>query len=335
MNSHDFQHRFFQHLKSLLPSYKSLVDEISDLLEISTDSAYRRIRGEKVINLDEIKKISQHFRISLDQLLNLQTDAIVFHGKLNDYSDNRFGAWLEDVHKQLELVYSHKHKHIYFLMKDIPPFYHFYFKELTSFKFFFWMKSILHYENLKGQSFDSRINRFDEFNDLLRKILYLYNRIPSTEIWNEESINTTITQIDLYHKMGLMSNPEDVRLLYSQMLELVNHLEKQAETGKKFVPNKPIEPDHESYRLFVNEFIMGDNTFMAEIDNIRITYLNHSVMYFIGSTDSRFNDAMFNSLDNLMKKSTMISSVGEKDRSQFFNKLKAKIQAKMSLLIPA
>jgi len=39
MENNPFQHRFFQHLKTLLPAYKSLVDEISDILEISTDSA--------------------------------------------------------------------------------------------------------------------------------------------------------------------------------------------------------------------------------------------------------------------------------------------------------
>ncbi|OYX15131.1 MAG: hypothetical protein B7Z16_13695, partial [Algoriphagus sp. 32-45-6] len=62
------------------------------------------------------------------------------------------------------------------------------------------------------------------------------------------------------------------------------------------------------------------------------TYLNHSVLYFVGSTDQRFNEGMFKNLDNLMKKSTLISGTGEKDRKQFFNRLRKKVQAKIAVL---
>ncbi len=330
MENNPFQHRFFQHLKTLLPAYKSLVDEISDILEISTDSAYRRIRGEKMINLEEIKKISLHFKISLDQLMNLNSDALLFHGKLNDQSENRFKSWLEDMLNQLEMVNKHQHKHIYFLLKDIPPFYHFFFKELAYFKFFFWMKSILHYERYKNESFDSKIHHFEEYDEIISKILRFYNKIPTTEIWNLESINTTLRQIDSYHEMGILVNPSDSQLIFKQLLDMVDHLEKQAELGKKFNPILGPEPDSAPYQLLVNEFILGDNTFMAELDDIKITYLNHSVLYFIGSMDLRLNRAMFDCLENLMKKSSMISTVGEKERIRFFKKLRSKIHSSMA-----
>ncbi|MBD3629712.1 helix-turn-helix domain-containing protein [Cyclobacterium sp.] len=329
MESNHFQVQFFQHLKSMLPPYKSLVNEIADLLDISIDSTYRRIRGQKMINMEEIKRISQHFQISLDQLMNLNSQTILFHGNLNDQSENRFKSWLEDILRQLELVNQHHHKHIYFLLKDIPPFYHFYFKELAYFKFFFWMKSILYYDNFKHQSFDAKVHRFEEYDELIRKILKLYNKIPTTEIWNLESINTTLRQIDLYQEMGYISHTEDCYLIYQQLLEMIDHIEKQAEIGRKFNPAIGLEHDNASYELLVNEFVLGDNTFMAELDDIKITYLNHSVLYFIGSMDPKLNSAMFESLNNLIKKSTMISTVGEKERIRFFKKLKLKIQTGM------
>jgi|GEM_PF-5310014 len=76
------QKLFFQHIKSLVPPHMSLVDEVADLLEISNDSAYRRIRSEKPIDLEEIQKLCGHFKISMDQLLNLQSDAFIFLGNL-------------------------------------------------------------------------------------------------------------------------------------------------------------------------------------------------------------------------------------------------------------
>ena len=46
----NLQSRFFQELKSIIPPYSSLVDEIAELLQVSMDSAYRRIRGEKLLD---------------------------------------------------------------------------------------------------------------------------------------------------------------------------------------------------------------------------------------------------------------------------------------------
>ncbi|UOQ69020.1 helix-turn-helix domain-containing protein [Hymenobacter volaticus] len=45
MNPATTQSLFFQHLKSHVPAHKALVEEVADLLGISTDSAYRRIRA--------------------------------------------------------------------------------------------------------------------------------------------------------------------------------------------------------------------------------------------------------------------------------------------------
>lgn len=333
MGTSEIQVQFFQHIKNLLPPYKSLVDEISDLLEISNDSAYRRIRGEKFIDLEEIKIISQHFHISLDQVFNLDSNAIVFHGKLNSFTKDSFEDWLTDALKQLQLIYSQKSKHIYYLVKDMPPFYQFYYPELASFKYFFWMKSILNLENLRHEKFSIDNPMLQPLKEIGLKCIQLYNMIPTTEIWNEEGINVTIKQIFMYYEMGIVKSADEARLLYGQLKELVNHLEKMAESGKKFDIGKQPTENSAEYNMFVNEMVIGDNTFLAQLDNFRITYLNHSVMYFIGSMDPKFNDALFFNLDNLMKKSTLISSVGEKERLQFFNRLRRKIDEKINLLV--
>src|SRR5436190_24357611 len=74
MESIQLQQFFFQHIKSKLPPHLSFVDEVAEHLNISTDSAYRRIRGEKPISLEEVQKLCSHFRISLDHLLNVESD---------------------------------------------------------------------------------------------------------------------------------------------------------------------------------------------------------------------------------------------------------------------
>ena len=47
------QQQLFSQIKNRVAEHVSVVDEIAGLLEISADSAYRRMRGEKPITLEK------------------------------------------------------------------------------------------------------------------------------------------------------------------------------------------------------------------------------------------------------------------------------------------
>lgn len=325
MESSDVQQLFFQHLKGKLPAHVSLVDEIAGFLSISNDSAYRRIRGEKSISFEELQRLCSNYKISLDSFLHLQGNSFIFNGKLKSNSDNSFEEWIESLLEQLQLVNSYKEKHVYFLLKDIPPYVHFLIPELVRFKIFLWMKSILDYKSLRGVKFDLQDPRYNKFDAIAKKITDLYTRIPMTEIWNAESIDSTLRQINFYKEAGSFKNPADIKLLYLKVEDLVNHLEKQAELGLKFHVGQEPTSSSAEYRLYVNELILGDNTVFAKLDNSRITFLNYGVLQIVYTMDDRFNNAMGDNFDNLVKKSMMISQSGEKERFRFFNKLREKI----------
>jgi hypothetical protein len=323
----DSQVKFFLALKAKIPSYSSLVDEVADTINVSIDSAYRRIRGEKILNYNELYLLCQKFNVSVDKLFSLKSNTVVFQTNQNNFQDDNFLKWMKDVFAQLEMVKSFSRKHIYFLLKDMPPWYHYYHQELASFKFFFWKKSILYNDEINGKKFSIPENHNPELGDLQNKILKTYNKIDTTEIWNLEGINTTLRQINLYEKMGLIPNPMDTLRLYNCLIEVVDHLEKMAEIGKKFYLGESPNDESPDYNFFVNEFVLGDNTFFVELDDNKITYLNYNVIYFMGTSDQTFNEGMFHNLKNLIKKSTQISKVGEKERKLFFNKMRKKIQS--------
>lgn len=82
----DLQKALFESIGSSLPPHLSLVDEIAELLNLSTDSAYRRIRGDKVLSLDEAEMLALHFNISLDNLMGITPDAVTFRRMYLDLS---------------------------------------------------------------------------------------------------------------------------------------------------------------------------------------------------------------------------------------------------------
>ncbi len=302
-----------------------MVDEVAEVLNISNDSAYRRIRGEKPISLEEMQKLASRFKISLDQFLHLQSDSFIFTGKLANATDHIFEKWMENLLQQVGFINSFSHKHMYYLAKDVPLMQQFLIPELIAFKSFFWRKSILHYEELKGQKFT--LNTIEPRHiELSLKIIDVYNQIPSTDIWNIESINSTIRQIEFYREANAFETHEDIRLLYLGVFRLIDHIEKQADLGVKFpLGGKPMA-NSAPYNLFNNELILGDNTVLAELNSTKITFLNHSVINFVGTQDERFNAHMFDNFQNLIRKSTQLSSVGEKERTRFFNRIRDKVK---------
>lgn len=325
MESVNVQVSFFHHIKTLLPSHLSLVDEVADILNISNDSAYRRIRGEKPISIEEMEKLATRYKISLDQFFHLQTDSFIFTGKLANATDHIFEKWMENLFQQVAFINSFQHRHMYFLAKDVPLMQQFLSPELMCFKAFFWRKSILHYEQLKGQKF-SLSETDPKHIALANKIIEAYNQTPSTDIWNIESINSTIRQIEFYREANAFASKEDRVQLYHAVFKLIDHIEKQADYGVKFAMDDKPGPNAAPYNLFNNELILGDNTVMAELNNLKITFLNHSVINFVGTQDERFNAHMFDNFQNLIKKSTQLSRVGEKERTRFFHRIREKVR---------
>jgi transcriptional regulator with XRE-family HTH domain len=324
MESHELQQHFFQQLKNRLEHHLSLAEEVADLLNISTDSAYRRIRGEKPVSLDELQKLCTHFKISLDQLLSLDSKSMVFYGNLVDSGEFNFEKYLSDWLKNMTFINSATDKMLYYESKDIPIYHHWQFPGLASFKYFFWMKTILGYP-----SFNKMYYEDNSFDDSLYKtglqIIKTYNIFPSVEIWNAETINSTIHQIEFHKESGVFKRKESITALYEQLELLVNHIEAQAEIGQKFLAGEKPAGNNNNFRLFFNEVFLGHNTALAETDDMQTVFINHGVLNFITTHDKRFCAYTKRSMENIMRKSSLISSVSEKERSRYFNSLKAKI----------
>jgi len=98
---------FFGHLKNSLPPHLSLVGEIAERLNISNDSACRRIRGEKAISFDELRVLCTYYKVSLDQFLLLQSDAFIFSGKLKAESDTGLEDYLNELLKNFQEINSY------------------------------------------------------------------------------------------------------------------------------------------------------------------------------------------------------------------------------------
>ena len=331
MNAAELQASFLKQIKNQLPQHLALVDALADELNISNDSAYRRIRGEKHLTFDEIQILAAKYKISLDTFLHLQNNALIFWGQNIDRHTFDFENYLQSIVTQLEYFLTADKVQMYYLNKDIPIFHHFMFPELAAFKCYFWSRYNLNYPQFnKGQFL---IDDFiDIFNNTGKRISDLYLKIPSTEIWNLDCINTTIRQIDYYSKTRIFKSLEDIKTVYNCLEKLVDHIETQVEYGYKFPLGTPEQPDKVKYSVCINEFVLGDNTIMVEMDNKRMVFLNHNVINYMMTNNNEFINYTFETLMILLKKSMLISEISEKDRQLFFSNLRERIYERKKLV---
>ena len=331
MGPADIQENFFRQIKQNLPAYLSLADEVASLLNISHDSAYRRIRGEKSLALDEVHLLATHYSISLDNFMNIRSENVVFSGNLIDREKYSLENYLRQIIAQLSMIQQAQHKELFYMSKDIPVFHNFMFPELACFKFYWWSRY-----NLNDPRFNKGQFLIDDFMEVFNKfgaqIAELYLNIPCTEIWNEDCINQILRQVDFYRKTKIFQSRNDVIIIYECLEKLIDHIEQQVESGYKFPYGKPSLSNSVKYNVFINEFLLGDNAVAVEINDRKFVFLNHSVINYIMTENKKFVDYVFETIYMLLKKSTLISEVGEKDRQLFFQNLHQKIAEKKKLV---
>lgn len=322
-NGPNTQASLFNAIKNSLPANISLVHDISELLDLSYDSAYRRIRGKKELSLDELKKISQHYKISIDTLFNLQSNNIVFNSMIISDRGISFTGWLQDILAQLKIINSHKDKEVIYSAKDIPIFHYFEFPEIFAFKVYFWHKALITSPEFHEKYIKLEVN--EQLMELGRQIALIYSKIPTSELWNEETFNSIIRQIEFCHISGYFLNKEDAFRICDALEMMILHMQRQAEYGFRFLHGTNPEGIEGSYKLYCNEVLLGDNTIFVKMDGNPITFFTFDVINLLITTNPLFCEHNERSLRTQMKESTLISSTSAKDRNRFFIKILDKI----------
>jgi hypothetical protein len=325
MNATDLQQNLFSIIKSSLPTHLSMVDELVDLLSLSYDSVYRRIRGEKPIDLVELKKICEHYHISLDQLLQLETESVLFDAPGMNSAAGEFVEYMKAMLGQFKYFNSFKTREIFYLCKDAPIWYFYLFPELAAFKTFFWSKTINNQPNLAGKSFSYREYPYTDCFAIGQQVLEEHNKISSVELWNLESIHSTINQIAYYRDAGNFRSTADLEAVVNSFHQWLDHLQLQTEKGVKFMPGNSDVLHKAPIQFYVNELILGNNTMVIKLDDNNLSMITYSVFHYLFTKDPRFSAKVMSSFDTLLGRATLITKTGEKDRNRFFNTLRDKV----------
>jgi hypothetical protein len=307
------QNAFLEQVQMRLPKNISFADELAELLNISRDSAYRRIRGETVLSLEEVKRLYDRFGISLDIILSQSSEMVTFHRRVVDHTHYTVESWLKSLLKNLDALGSFEDHEMIFSAKDIPVFHYFRIPRLSSFKLFFWMKTLISYPMYENTRFSPTAVP-NELLALAEKVWAKYSSLHTVEIWNEEALYDTLKQIEYYHECGFFKNKEEALALCDALIDLLDKIREEATIGKKSEGGK--------FGMFNNEILIADNTVFARMGSKRSVYVNQNTLNLLLTFQEPFCSQTEHYLQNLMKKSNQISVTGERERNRFFNSMK-------------
>ena len=323
-NQEDIQIRLIRLIRDQLPAHVSLVDEIADLLEISTDSAYRRIRGEKPLSLHELQILAGTYQISVDDLLGNPSNSVTFRTSFLDEGKFSFVDWMENLLQFTKAASGIPDTEAIFILNELSIFQIIQVPEVCAFKLFFWRKSNLDFPGYRELKF--HINHLeDEVLKIAEEITRNYVTVTTKEFTTEETLNSILKQVLYYSEAGYFNTREDALILCDKLDELVDHQQAQAVLGFKFPYGKNPVGKPGNFQLFHNDLILADNTILVKANNLCASYLTSNAINLMESRDRAFFEYNYAWGTNLLSKSLLISGTAEKERNRFFRVLHDKI----------
>ncbi|HBS85255.1 MAG: hypothetical protein A2W91_04820 [Bacteroidetes bacterium GWF2_38_335] len=313
-------------LKTALPGNQTVVSALSQLLGISQDATYRRLRGDSAFSIDEIALICRHFRISFDECNNMNSESVSFTYKsLNSAED--LHTYLLGISREMKALAGTENPEIHYAAVDIPIFYHFGFENVSAFKIFYWLHSVMNTREFEMKQYDKTLIP-KELMKTGQEIYDSYCEVKSVEIWSDSTMNSMIKQIEFYWESGMFNSKEDA-------LDICNDFELQLKTILKMAEtsSKKISQDQQNFILYFSDIEIGNNCIQSKIGNLVTTYLSHHTFNSLTAYNQKFNEETTRWMENLKKKSSLLSGVGHKQRFQFFNRAMRKINALKAVIV--
>ena len=207
---------------------------------------------------------------------------------------------------------------------DIPYFRQFGHKSLSRFKLFFWQRSVLNLESYRHKKFDAD-EEIEDFEEIVEKIFYYYHGIDSYEIWAPETLDSTVKQIQYYKDSGLFASPNDADKICDSIDDLLNKLEREAETGQKRILNANGSLNS-SFEIYQSDIFLSNNCIQAYVGNDVFTHITFNSFNHLMTFNPAFAEECKMWVDQMRSKSVLLSEVSEKLRYQFFLKLRKKVE---------
>lgn len=308
-----------KHIKEKLPKNVSFIDEIADVLDISYDAAYRRVKGKTAITLKEGLVLSKHFKFDLNDLITDEQELkekILVEKTHTIISDNFLKLFFDKSAKETQEVLSSVEGQIINCAKDYP-FYHSDSGFFKKFRIYLFVNMLSKDEKLKRVSFSDFITPIDIENKY-EVFLNQYKKVPLIELWNDTTIDNILNQIQYFFEVGLTTKYE-ANAIADGLIDSLKLIEEQAKNTKRLESNN-------TFYLYHNNLISLLNTIVMKTDLEDKVFVPYTNLTYFKVTDKNTTNQIEQHLKKQLEFSNNLSGEAAVERKKFFNSMYQKVE---------
>lgn len=313
MKDNELNKKIISYILRYIPENIKNVTFFTDLLNLSDESAYRRLRGDIPLTVEELYILSQELNFSIDDalakdlpdnkaLFDLKTDILAhpeetFLNILKTYSD--------DVSKERN---AENRIGLISLNHLILPF-TFRYASLFKFNYYKWIHQT---QDVSFNFSYSDVVITSEMNSLRSKAAELSDSVDNTIIIVDQNMYLhTIKDIQYYYRRNLLTQDE-LQLIKKEFLFMIEQTEKVVQTGfNRF---------GKSRFFYLSPLSIKSNIILVEYDGEMISHIWYNSLTPISTSNPKLCQAHKRWLNSLKKYSSLISQSNEILSAEFFNK---------------
>ena len=310
-------------LEDKLPPHVKPVQYLMDTLEISKESAYRRMRNQIPFSFDEVATLCKDLHFSIDQLIGeADSGGGVFFklDKEEPFGEDVIYKFLVKFVDDLEFIVKDKNSDIQIVLNYLPS-------------FALQIKPLRELQYCRKLYSQEKINVMQTFKDIVipdriiekyERISNLWEQLPNVcVVLDSNTFQKVIDEIKYFYAIKFLTK-EDVEYMYKGMIELLEYYTVLAITGKNHYGN--------SYKIYLSNLPIDANVAHYRANNSEIS----EIWLYPEQRIQIFNNEIVNTLHKnwiqaQIKSSSLITSSNDILQREFFQKTYNAINSLLNL----
>ncbi|MDR0866325.1 MAG: hypothetical protein LBO74_15550 [Candidatus Symbiothrix sp.] len=284
---------------------------LMEILQISRESAYRRIRGEIPFSVDELALLSRELKFSIDEIVvDNKSNHTFFDLSLikTSGSSNEFSSLLQRYYTHLKSMLEKNPEQTIVALNRVPPVFRVSFNTIFKFTYYEWLQ---HNSEISSDQHFSTVFVTPEimaWQEKIRSVLLQFNH--TTMIWDPNVFLSLIKDIQYYYQRKLMSE-EDVDLLKKEITAMIDLSEKTAKIGS--LGNSKVH-------VYLSPLFINASTSYVRFDHTVKTFIWVFIANPIIVNNPEVCSLQKRWLYSLRRQSTLISQSNEIQQAEFFDR---------------
>jgi hypothetical protein len=298
-------------LKNIPKNIKPVI-YLMELLDLSRESVYRRIRKDIPFSMDELTKLALTLNFSLDEIVEGSKRERIFFdlGSKNSNSPiDIFPAIFQEYNSYISNLSKAKNSCVYMALNCIYPLFTVFSPSLFRFHYFKWL---IETQDSLPKYYFSDFTLPPESCAMQQKIADEIKNARNVTVILSPNISLSIIKDIQYYYQRKLINKESMEILKDDLLKVMDFAENVAKTGKLEGGNSQID-------IYISIPYINSNTIYLEYDDIS------EVHYWIYSTNpmvirnSELGNIQKKWFLSLKKSSTLITQSNEILQADFFD----------------